>query len=355
MRQVALCLLVLVVTAVIGSAAEAGLVSLFAFDESSGNPANSISGVNGGTLYSNRSDSALPQYVTGELGNAIQFAQVDRTHGNSVDATSSGFPNLSGLQQGSLAFWVNVNSATTAVGTILSAINTGSTGQQFSLNFNGDSGSNTVSNEWGFELQASGGHKLTFQGGTSTTWRDGQWHSVVLTWNVSQGSQAAQFYLDGVNATSTFTTTNTLTGSDTFGAWSNPVHIGQWGRADSTCAYGVTGSVDDLGVNNNVLTGAEAAAIFNLGEDSLKYGLLNDQVLFNVFTNHTLGTTSDGKTWEYATGLAGYSDGQVVGHDILVLDAADGLGVKVVPEPSTLALLAAGLTGLLAYAWRKRK
>jgi len=26
-----------------------------------------------------------------------------------------------------------------------------------------------------------------------------------------------------------------------------------------------------------------------------------------------------------------------------------------VPEPSTLVLLAAGLLGLLAYAWRKRK
>jgi hypothetical protein len=29
--------------------------------------------------------------------------------------------------------------------------------------------------------------------------------------------------------------------------------------------------------------------------------------------------------------------------------------VKAVPEPSTLALLAGGLLGLIAYAWRKRK
>jgi hypothetical protein len=31
------------------------------------------------------------------------------------------------------------------------------------------------------------------------------------------------------------------------------------------------------------------------------------------------------------------------------------LGIKAVPEPGTLALIVAGLAGLLAYAWRKRR
>jgi hypothetical protein len=33
----------------------------------------------------------------------------------------------------------------------------------------------------------------------------------------------------------------------------------------------------------------------------------------------------------------------------------NGGGVATIPEPGTLALLTAGLLGLLCYAWRKRK
>ena len=41
--------------------------------------------------------------------------------------------------------------------------------------------------------------------------------------------------------------------------------------------------------------------------------------------------------------------------DAAAVSALAAHGVSVVPEPGTLALLAAGLMGLLAYAWRKRK
>ena len=54
-------------------------------------------------------------------------------------------------------------------------------------------------------------------------------------------------------------------------------------------------------------------------------------------------------------------DGQVDINDLTIVLAHYGqtsgssAGVAAVPEPGVLALLAAGLASLLAYAWRKRK
>ena len=57
-----------------------------------------------------------------------------------------------------------------------------------------------------------------------------------------------------------------------------------------------------------------------------------------------------------APGISGLSSGGLDAQAIGMLTAAGfSVGVGVVPEPSTLVLLAAGLLGLACYAWRKRK
>jgi hypothetical protein len=46
-------------------------------------------------------------------------------------------------------------------------------------------------------------------------------------------------------------------------------------------------------------------------------------------------------------------DHEVLGGGQVLL--VDNVSVSAVPEPGTLALAVAGVLGLLAYAWRKRK
>jgi hypothetical protein len=104
---------------------------------------------------------------------------------------------------------------------------------------------------------------------------------------------------------------------------------------------------------NTPLTTGKALALYNLASDSaLQYGSQNADALFQLYDSHGSGSVG-GAMWYYATGLSG-TDGQVLNHNTVVLNAALGTGVTTIPEPCGMVLVATALISLLAYAWRKR-
>jgi hypothetical protein len=127
------------------------------------------------------------------------------------------------------------------------------------------------------------------------------------------------------------------------------------------------GLEDDIAIWNNTLTDGQAKALYNtpvlfgLGVNN-QYGAGTMNSLFTLYGQGASGTPVPvgSLTWQYmAPGTTGHNAGDAwtVGGNYYVQLGTDGSGVEAttIPEPGTLILLAAGLIGLLCYAWRKRR
>lgn len=180
-------------------------------------------------------------------------------------------------------------------------------------------------------------------GASSVT--NSQWHNVALLWDGASMTS----YLDGTQVGGPKAATPFLNSSVTL--W--------FGSERGTSTF--TGQLDDAAIFDTTLTVGQIASIHNVGTSELGYSMGDMSKLFDVYSAAVgaTTTTSDGKTWKHVDGGLPGTAGQLAGtpgsYSVVFSDTGSAGVQQVIPEPSTLVLLAAGLFGLLAYAWRKRR
>ena len=143
--------------------------------------------------------------------------------------------------------------------------------------------------------------------------------------------------------------------------------------------YTVTESATTLtAYQEHTYTDGFASNVSSLAFDgwaNLAYGTATTSVIIttgnmtgDTFTLHdTLTRSTSSADWTELTGNAavrhggGINETNYVKITLTVTGTTtmscgfDGLSLTTIPEPSTMTLMAVGLVGLLAYAWRKRK
>jgi len=331
----------MLIAAALAIPASAALVAHYTFDSDFTDSANSfdLTGNNG----------AAAGATTAILGGgAMGGAGGGALDGNDDYAITSSNIGISGSAARTISVWIKVPADT---GASNNPVDNGPTFVGMGGTTNYTRYDLRLSNSTGSVSNAYAGYiRLEIQGGNTMSTSDlglnnDAWHNVVLTHDGTGTLAGTTFYVDGKAVARTTPTTSVNTTNAPLYVGSSPHTADNYRNAN--------GFIDDTGLWNDALDAAGAATLNGLGRigDNNLSWLDEAQALWAGNVGDT--ATINGATWEKVTGLTGaLGDWSQVGGangqgSFVVLDAANGGGIQIVPEPTVALLGGLGLLGLL--------
>jgi autotransporter-associated beta strand protein len=353
------------------------------------------------TLLTSGSLGILGTYSVYMSGSGTMEANGTFTQSFTPTATYWDTSLTAGLQAGS-GTWSSAaqNWSVSSTGATTNLLGWYSGGSDLDVYFN-PSGTSTITvsgavaarsltfNGTGYTINGSRGANLTLSDGSITTNADATINALITGPNGLTKNGSGKLILGGANS---YTGVTTVTGGTLelgLGAQNCVLNLGGADIQAGKMIFDYTGGADPAATIESLLKASYNGGRWDIGQftDStaaatgLTLGCVDntrlkqvtimatypgdfnlDGVVDNLDRSIWFANALTGTTWQQ--GDANY-DGVVNGLDRDLLFANLGLppvegtshaaGASSVPEPGTLALLAAGLLGLLVYGWRKRR